>query len=248
MSDLKTRLGLLRSELIYRFKPFSHRRLVKFYRPFVQPGALCFDIGAHLGSRSRAFLALGARVVALEPQPACAAYLDRRFRGRPGFTLCAMAVGAAPGRATLHVNRLNPTISTLAPPAWRRSMDAAARGREHWDRAAEVEVTTLDRLIEEFGTPDFCKIDVEGFEAEVLAGLSRPLTALSFEFLSFERPAASACLRRLEAQGPYRFNLALRERQRLELADWVGAGGIEALLESFSGRILSGDVYARLAG
>ena len=126
MNDLKSRFGLLRSELIYVWKPFTRRRLRRFYRQFVHPGALSFDIGAHLGSRSRAFLDLGARVIALEPQPQCVAYLQKRWGGERRFTLIPKAIGAQPGIATLHINRMNPTISTLAPDSWRKAMAAAA--------------------------------------------------------------------------------------------------------------------------
>lgn len=246
--DWKTRLGLLRSELIYTWRPLQRARLRGFYRRLVRPGELCFDIGAHLGSRTRAFLDLGARVVAVEPQPQCAAYLRQRWGGDPRFTLIAQAVGAEPGVARLHVNRLNPAISTLAPEAWRVAMAAAAAGPERWDQAIEVEVTTLDRLIAEVGRPSFCKIDVEGFEAEALSGLSRPLPALSFEFISFEKARARACLRRLATLSDYRFNWSFRERLRLESPAWVGIPEVEQMLNTLGSRILSGDIYARLSG
>jgi FkbM family methyltransferase len=246
MNDLKSRFGLLRSELIYIWKPFVRRRLLRFYRQFVHPGALSFDIGAHLGSRSRAFLDLGARVIALEPQPLCAAYLQKHLGGDRRFTLIPKAIGAQPGIATLHINRMNPTISTLAPDAWRRAMAAGAALRERWDHRVDVEVTTLDRLLEEYGLPHFCKIDVEGFEEQALAGLSHPLPALSFEFISFEKARALACIRRLMRLGAYRFNWSLRESLRLDIPSWVDAPRAEQMLRALGPQIVSGDIYARL--
>ncbi|MCU0558600.1 MAG: FkbM family methyltransferase [Desulfobacterales bacterium] len=244
MLDVRSRLGLLRSRFIYLWQPFNRRRLRRFYGRFVRPGALCFDIGAHLGSRCRAFLDLGARVVALEPQPRCAAYLRGRWGGDERFVLVAKAIGARPGTATLHINRMNPTISTLAGDSWRAAMAAAAGRRERWDHPVEVQVTTLDRLIQECGRPDFCKIDVEGFEVQALAGLSIPIPALSFEFISFEVARALACVRRLNGLGPYRFNWSFRERLRLESPTWVGAPGVEQMLRRLGPKIVSGDIYA----
>ena len=246
MNDFKSRLGLLRSEAIYFWKPFTRRRLRRFYGQFVRPGELAFDVGAHLGSRSRAFLDLGARVVAVEPQPQCAAYLRRRWAGERRFRLVTSAVGAQPGRAGLHVNRLNPTISTLSPGGWRAAMAAAARQSEHWDLHLEVEVTTLDRLIDAYGVPDFCKLDVEGFEAQALAGLSRALPALSFEFISIDKAGALACIERLTSLGAYRFNWSLRERLRLENPGWVDAARAARMLDGLGSVVVSGDIYARL--
>jgi len=246
MNDLKSRFGRLRSEVIYVWNPFTRRRLLRFYRQFIHPGALSFDIGAHLGSRSRAFLDLGARVIALEPQPQCVAYLQKQWGGERRFALIPKAVGAQPGVATLHINCMNPTISTLAPDSWRRAMAAAAVQRERWDYRVEVEVTTLDRLIEEYGLPHFCKIDVEGFEEQALAGLSRPLPVLSFEFISFEKARALACIRSLRRLGTYRFNWSLRERLRLESQSWVDAPHVEQMLRALGSGIVSGDIYARL--
>jgi len=238
--------GLLRSLGIYRANPLFRRRARAFYAGFVRPGDLCFDIGAHLGDRVDAFLALGARVVAVEPQPDLQRLLHAQFGRHPRAVLVAGAVGAAPGMAELLVNHRHPTLSTLSAD-W-----IAAVGRDAsfpttgWDDRVTVPVTTLDLLIAEHGLPDFCKIDVEGFEQAVLDGLSRPLPCLSFEYIAVTRDMAVACLERLERLGPYRYNVSPGESKRLLFDGWIGHAALVDWLWRLRPGDGSGDVYARL--
>jgi hypothetical protein len=111
-----------------------------------------------------------------------------------------------------------------------------------WRQAGEVRVTTLDELIRRFGMPDFVKIDVEGLEGEVLAGLSRPPPALSFEYLTAARDRALACVDRLETLGEYRYNWSPGESHQLASARWLDAAGMRAALARLTQG--SGDVYA----
>lgn len=241
------RLGILRSQLIYYGKPFNRRRLKRFYSAFVKPGDLCFDIGAHLGNRTDAWLRLGARVVAVDPQPACMRYLRRRFGKQTGVTLVEAAISDQPGEQVLHVSQLTPTITTLASSDWREVMRDKTSFPVYWDYEVPVPVLTLDQLIQTYGAPAFCKIDVEDLELPVLQGLTQPLPALSFEYFSPTIDRTIQCITRLEQIGRYTYNWSFGESLRLERPEWLDAAAMIRIFQAYTPEDRSGDVYAKLA-
>lgn len=241
-----TAFGFLRSLVIYHGRPWRRRRLARFYRQLIEPGTLCFDIGAHVGSRSAAMVAAGGRVVALEPQPVFFRFLAR-FTRSDRITPLAMAVGERPGRMVLHISSRHPTVTSLSPD-WIEEVGLSSDFRHvTWDREVEVEVTTLDALIEDHGLPGLCKIDVEGLEAEILAGLSQPIDVVSFEYLPAALGRAMACLDRLDELGSYRYNLVRGEGFRFESDEWLPPQEMRAWLPQIARDGRPGDIYARLA-
>lgn len=244
---MRSTLGIARSLLVY-WRPGRQPGLRRLYAPFVGPGSLVFDVGAHLGDRTAAFASLGARVVALEPQPAVARWLRRIVGRNPRVEVLEEAVGRTEGTATLSVSGTHPTVSTLSE-AWRDEMpgrNAGFRG-VRWNEAVPVPVTTLDRLAERFGRPDFCKLDIEGHEAEALAGLSHPVPALSFEFVRGGLGVARACVDRLESLGPYRFNVAAGEGRVMRFPAWLTPDDVRRWLDAGAEDLAFGDLYACVA-
>ena len=245
-SRLRRMAGVARSLGMYHAIPGRQRRLRRLYARFVAPGDLVFDLGAHAGNRARALAALGCRVVAVEPQPDFARLLRRLFARSDAVDVVEAAVAADAGRASLSISERTPTLTTLATE-WRdeRLRDPRFAGIR-WDRTVEVETTTLDALIARYGVPAFVKIDVEGSELQVLAGLTQPLRLLSFEYLPGALEQAHAVMARLDGLGSYRYNWSPGESYRLAAPGWLTAGAQRAALESPAARRVSGDVYARL--
>lgn len=220
----------------------SHEEAIRFYAQFVQAGDLVFDVGAHWGNRTDIFLALGARVVCLEPQRSCAQRLWRRFRNNPNVIIVPKGVGEKEGTAQLSVCEDTTTISTLSHK-WKTEGRFAAT--HQWTKSETIPLITLDALIARYGVPTFCKIDVEGFEEAVLKGLTQLVPYLSFEFTREFSSDARRCMDLLCALGQMEFNYSIGESMRLFLPTWVPSERLPEILQSSEDHLLWGDIYVR---
>src|SRR5215510_11970 len=149
-------------------------KMLDFYSQFVSPGKLCFDVGANIGNRVKIFLELQADVVAIEPQDKCAQILKRVFGNSHYLRIIQKALGEREGEAEIMINDSD-TLSSMSPE-WIEAVKESGRFSEYlWDKKQKVQITTLDNLIQQYGIPQFIKIDVEGFEYQVIHGLSQPI-------------------------------------------------------------------------
>jgi FkbM family methyltransferase len=215
----------------------------RLYGSFVRPGDLVFDVGAHVGDRVASFRRLGARIVAVEPQEAMVRALRLLYGRSKAVAIEKVAVGREAGRTCMLINADNPTVSSVSPAFVEAARGAPGWETQRWSETVEVEVTTLDALIAKHGVPAFIKLDVEGFEAEALCGLTCTVRALSFEFTTIQRDVALACIERCSTMGYARFNMAFGESQTL-MGEWVDASAIARRLIELPQAANSGDIYA----
>ncbi len=250
-------IALIRSLIIYRFRPGHQASLKQLYRPFVKTGDLTFDVGAHAGDRTACLRKLGARVVSIEPQTLFTYFLRATNAAYPQVTVLACVLSNTAGTQTLHINSRNPTVSTVSGGFVEAATKAATKANtkantngaggwqgQTWDRKLEVQATTLDDLITQYGKPAFIKIDVEGAEHDVLLGLSEAVPALSFEFTMIQRALTNDCIDRCVTLGFTAFNYSLGESHELN-EPWLAANELKTRLAALPDQANSGDIYAR---
>ncbi|MDQ6799925.1 MAG: FkbM family methyltransferase [Acidobacteriota bacterium] len=221
----------------------QNRRMLAFYRQFFGPGDLVFDVGANVGNRTSIFLDLGARVVAVEPQEACARELRQKFGGRSDFVLVTAALSAAEGEGEIRISEES-TVSSMASDWIDRVKTTGRFGDIDWRGVQKVRMTTLDAVIRSHGLPVFCKIDVEGYEPVVLKGLTQKIRAVSFEFTPEFFDGTADSVRHLTSIGYERFNFSYGESMELDASEWMDAGTILRRLDGMPSTVF-GDVYAK---
>jgi FkbM family methyltransferase len=201
---------------IYEYS--KKRALRDLHSQFIQPGSLVFDIGAHTGYYADTFVNLGANVVCVEPQPYCIQKLERRFNDAPAVKILKMGVAEKRGELVLHIDLNNTATATFSD----KFMYLGPFKNRQWGGETLVPVTTLDDLIAEYGVPGYCKIDVEGFEPNVIQGLSAMIPVISFEYFQAFMGDAERCLIHLEQFGEIRMNYAPTfDFTRLKLKKWT---------------------------
>jgi FkbM family methyltransferase len=247
VKDASLSFGFYRqARIIYRY---THKQAMdlyledkKNYSQLLPPDSvLCFDVGANAGRISEILLELGHRVVAFEPQLQCVREVKARCAPyKQRLQLLQTALGDTPGTAELFVNKSS--VRTSLDANWEQ--DAVVR-------TVQVPMTTLDSAIQRFGVPQYCKIDVEGWELHVLKGLHQPIPLISFEYHQDEgrMQDAYACLDYLNRLIEITVNVASNEKTELVLDEWLKLAMFKDLFEKdiknrdgFS----YGDIYVRM--
>lgn len=222
-------------------KRLSESRVL-FYSQFLEKGDLCFDIGANVGNRTEIFLALGATVVAVEPQPVCVKMISMKFGKK--VHLIQEGLGAKQGEGDLYLSN-TPELSSLST-SWIDSVSRVRFKNVIWGKKLKIKINTLDNLIAKFGVPKFCKIDVEGYEEHVFQGLSKKIPLLSFEYTIPERiESIQQCFNQLSKIGAFDSNFTIGENMEFQFSDWVSAEKLLARLRTASKSALFGDIYIR---
>ncbi len=229
----------------------SRRKLLRFYSQYVNEGDLCFDIGANIGNRIGVFLKLGATVVAVEPQNSCMRKLLKKYGNNNKVFLVHKALGSREGKGNLILSNSH-TVSSMSKE-WidcvrDSDMFFTSTSAFQWHENVTVPVTTLDKLIRKYGSPAVCKIDVEGFEYQVIKGLSQPAEMISFEFTPTPKliNRSIESIKHLSTIGNVQFNYSFGESMILALPEWVDDGKICNILLSIPYKTaFSGDIYAR---
>ena len=142
--------------------------------------------------------------MALEPQRELADALAARY---PQITVLPVAVGDKPGKAKLRTSSAHTHLATLND-SWRAQ---SGEPKTTWDDAQAVPVTTLQELSARYGRPAFVKIDTEGYEDRVLAGLTEAIPQLLFEIHSTLPDVARRSFERLGELGHYEYRVMVRE-------------------------------------
>ena len=209
---------------------------------FLLKNDLIFDIGANIGKLTEKYLELGAKVICVEPQSSCAKILFEKFNSNQKVKIIKKGVSNRIETLDLFVCNQYNEIATFSSEFMNNSRHTS---NFIWDSIEKIETTTLDALINIYGMPKFCKIDVEGFELKVLQGLTYLIPYLSFEFHIELIEQTFIALEYLNNLGYEKYNLILGDTNIPEFEEWVSYNQlIEYLKNSKHNWLIWGDIYA----
>jgi FkbM family methyltransferase len=247
IKDVLLHLSLYYKVNAWRFRHDTRNRSQKaFYSTVIQKSDLVFDVGANVGQRTAIFSDLARLVVAFEPQAECLRHLKSRFRFKRNVQLQPVALSDSEGEAVIFQSSSH-TISSMSEE-FVNTVAKTVFADDTWDQRATINTRTLDQMIALYGMPGFIKIDVEGFEINVLRGLSHPAPFLSFEFIPVAMNEVKKCLARLhEISEDYLYDYCLGEDLEFVLPAHVNYETfVNEIIPRLETAATFGDIYAIL--
>ena len=205
------------------------KKRILFYSDFIKEGDLCFDVGANFGNRTNIFLTLGAKVIAIEPQDECVEFLRRKYRDK--IIIEQKGVGAEPAIKDFYICDTS-VLSTFSEEF--KSNGVWGSGDYKLKDVRKIEIVTLDSLISKYGLPSFIKIDVEGYEPEVMKGLSQKIKMMSFEYATSDngKNLTNSIDQLLQISDDILFNFSICESMDLYSKDWYSKDHFMDIIKS----------------
>jgi FkbM family methyltransferase len=234
-----------------RIKEFLDRKKqpqrTKFYSQFIKSGDLVFDVGANIGNRVRNFLALHAKVVAVEPQPQCVSYLRKRFGKK--IILAPFGLGSKVEDKVMHICEEYDHFSSISNDFIDNGKKSNRFSKIHWTKEQPIKLITLDLMIKKHGVPKFIKIDVEGYEVEVIRGLSHKVPLISFEYCvpEMQKNISQVISHLLSIDSKLVCNYSIGESMKFAKDNWMtGKEMLEFILTNEFLSTSFGDIYVKM--
>lgn len=206
---------------------------------------LCFDVGANVGIKTEKFLSHGASVVCIEPQLFCCSILETKFSTNDKVKIVRTALGSLTGTSSMFISNEH-TLSTMSSDFMFETTKQRFKNTV-WQKEETVDVSTLDNMINLFGVPKYCKIDVEGYEVEILKGLSNKIKYISIEFVPELKEKTLECIELINKLGDYEYNYIDGESEEFVFNEWIDSETIGNYLKANNDYQNSfGDLYAKL--
>lgn len=231
-------LKKLKNKIIRKIPILNRQKEKKFYANLLFKNDLCFDIGANIGKKSKLMLLVGAKVIAFEPQSSCWKSLDNIKH--PNFKYFPFAVGATNDEKKLNLSN-HSEVASLSE----KFIERYTTNDVYWNNQEKVQVKSLDCLINEYGLPNYCKIDVEGYELEILSNLTYKIPLIEFEFTEKFIDETIKILEILDKYN-YQYNYILNENLEFQLTKWVSSDEIKDIIKSLNKEKLHGNLFCKI--
>lgn len=218
------------------------KKMLKFYSGIIKKNDLVFDVGANMGKRTEVFLELGGKVVAIEPQDLCFKVLRSRFKKNKKLKIMKKGLASKEGKTEINICLNAPELSSISD---KHVKDSRHSIKNNWTKKSTIKLTTLDKLIEKFGIPKFCKIDVEGFEIEVLKGLNKRIPFLCFEISKEFLSDTKKCIDLIQKLQPKsKYNVVFGSTQKYHSKKWLSKPELIKIIKKE--KYTSGYIYVKM--
>lgn len=165
---------------------------------------IIFDIGANKGLFTDKCLSINKinKLIAIEPNPRLYEYLKNKYKNNETVIVLNNLVSEKNDELIDFYISNADTISTASIDWINKSRFA---NDYIWYPPIKIKSITLDELIKRYGTPDLIKVDVEGYELEVIKGLTIKQNEICFEWAEEEKGKINKTVEHLQSLGYNKF-------------------------------------------